>query len=142
MAKTKSAGSSSAHSRLVNEILREFGAEPGMMLRKNATGQATTPDGATVRYGQPGSPDIVGTWRRDFTVRRVINPGGFQPHETEVEMAVGHSLAIEVKTGRAKLSSMQRKWRDAFEAVGGLYVLARRVADVREALDDAAEGDS
>lgn len=51
----------------------------------------------------------------------------------------GRTLYIEVKTAKGQLSKPQEKFRDAIEAHGGEYVLARSLEDVWEAIGREAE---
>lgn len=37
----------------------------------------------------------------------------------------GRSVKIEVKTGKDRMSSYQRRYRDKIEAAGGIYIVAR-----------------
>lgn len=49
----------------------------------------------------------------------------------------GHSatfLALEVKSATGKQSEAQKRYQRRVEAIGGLYILARSVEDVRQAL--------
>lgn len=62
-----------------------------------------------MRFGLPGSADVLACWR-------------------------GRFLAIEVKTAIGRQSDLQRKFQSNIEKHGGLYVLARSVEDVAKAL--------
>ena len=63
-------------------------------------------DGARViSFGLPGSPDLIGI---------LIN---------------GRFLAIEVKTGNARQSNVQKNFQKMIEKFGGTYILARSVRD-------------
>jgi len=46
----------------------------------------------------------------------------------------GRFVAVEVKTGKAKPSKAQQKFREAVEKAGGLYILCRRLEDVEAGL--------
>ena len=46
-------------------------------------------------------------------------------------------LAVECKTGRDTLKPDQRAFRDGVEANGGLFILARCVADLHEKIEEA-----
>lgn len=84
-----------------------------MKLWKNTTGTAKIDD-RFVRFGHKGSADILGI------------------------MMGGRFLAIEVKTGRAVQTVEQQTYQRIVEMMGGLYVLARSVEDVAEALSPAS----
>lgn len=77
---------------------------------RNNTGAYRTQAGAFVRYGHPGSADIIGL------------------------LPDGRFLAVECKTATGR----QRKAQQVFERMvtrsGGLYVLARSTADLERAL--------
>lgn len=77
------------------------------MIWKNASGVAMA-DGRHIRYGLKGSPDIIG----------VIEGGRF--------------LGIEVKTGCATQSPQQKKFQKIFEQLGGLYIVARSLEDIKK----------
>lgn len=98
-------------SHLVSAILREFGSRPGLRLWRQNTGAARTPTGQVVRFGVPGQADISG----------ITN--------------TGRRIEIETKAGRGRLSEAQQNWRAMIEKFGGLYILARTLADVQHGLD-------
>lgn len=100
-----------SESDLVQAILLEFGARPGLRIWRHNVGAAKTRTGAVVKFGTRGQPDIMG----------IMAPSG-------------KMIAIECKAGRGVLSKEQRLWRAMFEAHGGLYIEARSVADVEESL--------
>jgi hypothetical protein len=101
----------SAHTELVNAILLEFGARPGLRLWKVNVGAARTSTGALVRYNMPGMSDIMG----------ILAPSG-------------RMVSIEVKTGAATRRKNQRKWGAMIEKHGGLDIIARSLDDVRRVL--------
>jgi hypothetical protein len=63
-----------------------------------------------VRFGVPGQADISGI------------------------LVGGRRLEIEVKGPTGRMSDQQRKFRAMIECFGGLYILARSVDDVTQAL--------
>lgn len=75
------------------------------------TGAARDQRGHFIRFGVPGQADILGI---------------IAPH--------GRVLAIEVKSQRGQQSQQQRRFQAMIEKFGGLYILARSVADVERAL--------
>ena len=121
-------------SRLVHDVLARFGSRPDLMLWRNNVGASRTPAGRVIRFGTPGAADILGAWRRVLTVHTVVNPYGFMPHEKIGPLIVGQAIAIECKRAGEKQSEKQRRWQAAFEAAGGLYILAYHVDDVRDVL--------
>lgn len=92
-----------------NEILRTFGTRADMRLWRTNTGVAKL-RGQTVRFGIPGQADLHG-----------ILPGGV-------------FLAIEVKSEIGKQSPEQLAYQAMVGKFGGVYVLARSVADVWAAI--------
>ena len=102
-----------AHTELVKDILREFGARTDLRIWSQNTGAARTKTGQVVKFGIKGQADLSG----------VMLPGG-------------RRIEIECKTGNATQTKEQIRWQAMIEKYGGLYVLARGVDDVRRALDD------
>ena len=41
----------------------------------------------------------------------------------------GRAVALEVKTATGRLSTVQKKWRDAWRRAGGIYAVVRSPAD-------------
>ena len=119
------------HAQLRAAILLAFGSHPDLLLWPNKVGLARTLDlKRKIKYGTPGSADILGVWLQAFDTMRVINPNGFTPVERWHVKRVGQAIAIEVKVGRDVQSKKQKAWQAAFEATGGTYILARSVEDV------------
>jgi hypothetical protein len=136
-----SADRTEAHTKLVNEILLAFGARPGVLLWSNRTGVGIAPatlaafdkQGRTLRqvitsaprivYGLVGSADILGV--RMLPVREVGN---------DARIPVGQFIAIECKTGKAKLTDEQKAFRRTVMSLGGVYIEARSVDDVAAVL--------
>ena len=108
--KERGGNRSTSHSALVNQILLYFGGMPAFRLWKNHVGVAAI-KGRVIRYGLPGSSDIMG----------ITAPGG-------------RFIAIEVKTGTRRLSPQQKKFRDMVSSFGGIYVEARCLEDVKRVL--------
>lgn len=92
-------------------ILIYLGTRPDVVAWNHPTGTAATltPPHTVIRYGLPGSPDIIG-------------------------VHAGRAIGIEVKTAIGRQSDQQRRFAARWTAAGGLYVLARSVDDVRRAL--------
>lgn len=89
---------------MVNEILIAIGSRPDLIVWKNATGVARSLDGERIiRYGLPGSPDIIG----------FSNMGKF--------------IGIECKTGQAKKSKKQNNFHAIAEKFGAIYFVAKSV---------------
>ena len=92
---------------ILAEILLTIGSRPDLRVWRNNTGQMPTPDGRVIRFGLPGSADILGI---------------LKPH--------GRFLAIECKTEIGRQSEHQKAFQAMIESHGGLYILARSVNDV------------
>jgi hypothetical protein len=67
--------------------------------------------GQLVRFGLPGTPDIMG----------IIGPGG-------------RMLGIEVKDAKGRQRPDQKTFERVITSYGGIYILARCVDDVDRAL--------
>lgn len=108
-----------------HEILRAWGAHPRLRIARVNTGvgwfndsgpcRRTDPGARPVRFNPPGTADIVG----------VIAPAG-------------RLLMIEVKAPNGRQREAQVTMQRVVTRFGGLYVVARSVADVDAAL--AVEG--
>lgn len=102
-------------------ILRAFGSHPRLRIARFNVGvgwfargepaRKRDPGAYPVRFGIPGLADIVG----------LIAPEG-------------RALLIEVKSDTGRQSKEQRTMQRVITSFGGLYVLARSVADVDAAL--------
>ncbi len=111
-------GSAAGHAALVHAILAELGSLRGVVLGANASGRARyvserTGKAAVVPYGwlSPGGPDLLA----------VVAP-------------LGRLVALEVKTGGARLTRAQRACHEALRAVGVAVHVVRSVAEARAAL--------
>ena len=96
--------------QIQNEILRTFGTDPRLRIWRANCGVARVGT-RVVRFGLPGQADLTG-----------ILPGGLR-------------LEIEVKSAAGRQSRRQEAFQRMIEQLGGVYVLARSVQDVREALE-------
>lgn len=88
------------HSEAINVALLTL-SELGCLAARRDVGLFRDHRGNPRRIGITGEADIQGTM-----------PGG-------------RSIAVEVKTGNATQTADQKRWQAAFEARGGLFVLAR-----------------
>ncbi|WP_375272067.1 hypothetical protein [Sphingomonas sp.] len=87
------------HADLVNRLL--LAVSPLGLAWPNNTG-ALKVDGRLVRYGLPGSSDILLAAR-----------------------PAGRMFGIEAKVGRDAWRPLQRNFADALTSAGGIYILAR-----------------
>lgn len=94
------------HSDLVNAIL--LAVSPLGIAWNNPTGALKVED-RFIRYGCPGSPDILGCIR-------------------------GRFVGIEAKVGADRQSAKQANFASAVRAAGGIYILARSVDDALNTL--------
>ncbi len=85
------------HADLVNRLL--LAVSPLGLAWSNATGAAKV-DGRMLRYGLPGSADILAC-------------------------VDGRMIGIEAKVGRDAWRPKQRAFADALNRAGGVYILAR-----------------
>lgn len=79
-----------------------------------------------VRFGMPGMADIMGMWMRSTFYQCKCGETAHFKHAIP--------LAIEVKSAKGKLSLAQESFRDAVKLNGGLYILARSLDDVINAM--------
>lgn len=95
------------------EILNAWGAHPRLRLARINTGAAYPPGSPNrlVKYGVPGTADICG----------ILAPNG-------------RLIMIEVKSAKGKLRKAQVVMRRVIEGMGGLWITARSVTDVDNAL--------
>lgn len=96
------------HHALIGDILVAINPFFGLFW-KNETGAVKMPSGHFMRFGLPGSSDILGVCKGLF-------------------------VAIEVKTGTGRLSLIQKNFRDAVLRNDGIYILARDVETVKMTL--------
>ena len=95
--------------QIQNAILRVFGTRPELRLWRANAGVARI-SRRVVAFGIRGQADLTGI------------------------LSNGRRLEVEVKSERGRQSRQQRDFQRMIERFGGLYVLARSVEDVRNAL--------
>jgi hypothetical protein len=95
------------HSDLVNAILLEV--SPLGLAWNNNTGALKDQTDRLVRYGLPGSADVLAC-------------------------IAGRFIGIEAKVGSDRQRQNQKDFAAALRAAGGVYILARSVDDVRNTL--------
>lgn len=107
------------HERLVADILIYLGTRRDVMVWRRVAGSfRLLRSDDVVRVSGAGPADIGGLYSRPISVAGDLIP-------------VGLSLAIEVKTGKGRLTADQERWRDRFTKLGGTYILARSLDDVK-----------
>lgn len=108
-----------------NAILRAYGTRPDMRIWRMNTGAAKF-SGRLVQFGVPGQADLTGILPVEVTCPRCM----------ELIARLGVRLEIEVKSETGRQEEEQRNYQAIIERFGGLYVLARSVEDVRNAIDE------
>lgn len=128
------------------EVMLQVGSRPDCRIWRSNTGSAKSRDGKRfVRFGLKGTSDLLGVLRVESgpaldalarlaqTARRIedveIIRRALQP--------LGRLVAIEVKSAAGRLTAEQQVFRRVIEAFGGLYILARSVADAVNAVEAA-----
>lgn len=96
-----------SEAEIQREILVAFGARSDLRIWRANTGKAFNPSGRLVTFGVPGQPDIMG-----------------------LRLPHGQLIGIEVKSATGKQRADQASFQAMMERFGGLYILARSVADV------------
>lgn len=94
---------------IMRDILIAVSRLPGTLAWRNQTGALRDQNGQLVRFGVPGSPDILAC-------------------------RAGRFIGIEVKTHTGRQSIQQQRFQAALERAGGLYIVARSVDDALQAL--------
>lgn len=93
-------GSTELHQQVVKRVLMTLSL-PHCRVWANATGVAKSMTGERViRYGLPGSSDILGIYKGVF-------------------------LGVEIKTGNAKQNEQQEKFQRMVDSLGAIYVICR-----------------
>lgn len=81
----------------------------GALVQRNNSGLLLGADGRRVRAAMPGAADIIACFYGIF-------------------------VAVECKTTSGRQSAAQRRYQDAVQRAGGMYVLMRSVNDVNDFL--------
>jgi len=95
-------------------VLARLNELPGVRVWRMNTGGAVDEDEETgrkrvLKFGVPGQADISGL---------MLQPSG-----------VGRRLEVEVKSATGRQREAQRLWQAEIERYGGLYILARTLAE-------------
>jgi len=104
------------HKTAVNNTLLAY-AEQGWWLWENKTGMAWQKTKAgfhPIKFGVPGSPDIVGMRPRVIT-------------QDDVGKTIAQFVGIEVKVGRDRLTDAQRRFGERIITLGGIFLEERHV---------------
>lgn len=76
-------------------------------------------------------------WQNDsFGIKGRKRENRYRPNGVPDILGIvdGRFIAVEVKGPRGRLSDSQIKFKNAFQANGGVYILARSISDVRPLL--------
>lgn len=108
--RTDGKGESMTETQLMHQILWACTRDPSVRLWRNHVAVAVPIRGESTpqRFGQPGSPDLIGSVTVD---------------------GVAIALGIEVKTATGRVSDLQRAWLAAHRALGWRCGVARSVDD-------------
>lgn len=97
-----------------NQILLELSRRRCGMYWNHPTGvaMAVRPPHQRIKYGLPGSPDIIGVTPVTVTADMV-------------GQVIGVATGVEVKTATGRQSDQQKAFQAAFAKQGGVYIVAR-----------------
>ena len=94
-----------------NDILVAVSSLPQCMVWRANSGVGVTPQGRPLRCNVPGCADIIGVYR-------------------------GRGIGIEVNTPIGRQSETQRNFQRAWQAAGGLYIVAHSAEDAMRQIRD------
>jgi hypothetical protein len=100
---------------LVRDCLHYLRVVRRIFAFRNNSG-ATKVGNRFVRFGEPGSPDILGI------------------------LQGGRMLCVEAKTGKGRLSASQGAWLALAREAGALVIVARSVTELDDLLGEAGYG--
>jgi len=121
------------HKNLKNEIRLAIGERNDVVLWNNESGVAVHPAGQFVRYGVgKGGADLLGLVCMYVNFRNGT--------ERDKPRVFGRFIAIEVKTGRARLDPAQKLFLDLVRRFGGYAAVVRSVEDAIKAIEDCKNG--
>lgn len=112
--RSKRKSGKNAHTVLVNAIVADLQKREHCFAWSNQTGAAKR-DGRWVRYGYPGSADVLACYR-------------------------GRMLALEAKTGTGVQSDKQKTFEGRIWGAGGIYKVIRDIAEVQSLIMDIDGG--
>jgi len=77
-----------------------------------------------IESAPPGTPDLLGVQQLAVSMIEPADPGRL------VDRYIGRAFAIETKHGKGQQREVQKRWQEAWEKRGGLYILAYTMDDV------------
>ena len=104
-------GSGTAHSNLINSILKRCGGDGRAVLWRNDVGLFYTRQGKPISISLKGSPDIIGFLRN------------------------GKFIGIECKTGQAVQNNAQKAFERVCKSMQTLYFVARDPNEISRSID-------
>ena len=109
-----------AHNDLVQDILIAISQFQSVRAWSNPTGyaRAMSDTDVIVKYGMKGSADIIGIFQWN---------------------GVGLFLAIEVKTGTARQTVLQKNFMAMIRRLGGVYIVARNLKQALDAIEQVLQ---
>lgn len=113
-------------------ILKVIGRRPDVRCWRNTIGLGVLSDGSKVRFGLPGSSDILGILQVGGISGAMLGMPANQMHRG----GTGLFLAIEVKSHRGVLTEEQKAFLSMVTAMGGCAVVARSVEDAERGIED------
>jgi hypothetical protein len=135
-------------SRIQSEIRLALGQRDDVMLFRINVGKFRPlhgPSDRVIQSAPNGTPDLLGVLKPALPpmlsqkIVRELTPLTFAEFMQWLGAECGRALAIEVKSQKGALRAEQRAFRKAWEARGGLYIVARCVDDVLSRIDQKEE---
>lgn len=106
-----------SETEILQNILLTLGARPDLCrIWRNNTGALPDKNGRMIKFGIPGSPDILGI------------------------LTTGQWLGIEVKAEKGRQSEQQKRFQTMIERFNGVYILARSVQEAIDGVTKAIKG--
>jgi len=107
------------------QILELVGSRPDMYCEQRDVGFDEL---RKIKYGVKGEADIRILWLRKYRVQHCNHKSPFHQLERIETKIIGQGVAVETKRPKGgRQSPEQKKWQKAWEAVGGIYILANSV---------------
>ena len=117
-----------------NAILRAYATRPDMRLARANTGAGVPYSVVKDALGLLRCGDVQGAARVLSSARPVTFGTPGQADLGGIIAGAGRRLEVEVKSPTGRQSPEQKQYQGIIERFGGVYILARSVADVSEGL--------
>jgi hypothetical protein len=131
----------SSEAAIQQEIRLALGMREDIMMFRINVGKFRPIDGGprVIQSAPEGTPDLLGVMAvRACIINekvRAAAPIDGSTGDIIMPKIFGRAFAIEVKTEKGQQRLAQKAWQNAWEKRGGIYILARSVADVYKGLD-------